>query len=104
VNFPFNRHEYTGDDERNQRPSGALSLPITSHLAEWLPASHFPSALRETLRLSVRLGPHTLTKASVSLIVGGALHGRSLLHDRQEGTKPCYCRKWWEVRCHLMDT
>jgi len=57
VNFPSNRHEYTGDDERNQRPSGAVSLPITSHLAELLPASHFPSASRETLsRLAALAG------------------------------------------------
>ena len=55
VNFPSNRHEYTGDDERNQRPSGAVSLPITSHLAELLPACHFPGALRETLSLSASL-------------------------------------------------
>ena len=50
--LPSTRHEYTGSDEGNQRPSGAISLPITSHLAELLPASHFPGALRETLRLS----------------------------------------------------
>jgi len=55
VDFPSNRHEYTGSDARNQRPSGAVSLPITSHLAELLPASYFPSALRETLSLSAGL-------------------------------------------------
>ena len=60
-----------------------VASPFPS-LLTWQNCSRPPTSLALCVRRCASrlgwLGQHNLTKASVSLIVGGSLHGRSLLH------------------------
>ncbi len=67
---------------------------VPSHfpsLHTWQNGSRPPTSLALFVRRCASrlgwLGLHTLTKASVSLIVGGSLHGRSLLHAPTGGNE-----------------
>lgn len=58
-----------------------LSVLLSSHRKPLLEANHQKSTWRQLATFSIHLVPTTLTRLT-------AIHGRTLLEDRSQGTQP----------------